>query len=391
MKILTSSMFDAIPGLWGIAMRLEASATGQAMKATVEDSPYHREENTWVHTEMTLDHYLTHLAPHRTEQQQKITLLALLWHDSGKPAAEEVLEKKDGSGVYRRYAGHEQDSAVTFTETWLKDPALQALLDPSEARQVRWIIEHHLPFGYKDKVKVSALRTAIAHTLGEDEECFYDHLQSDAFGRISDGMEEKLGNVAEWIAQFKAVPLETHVVDQDRGSCHILIGPSGSGKSTWRAQHEKRSTRVISMDEYRHDFYMKECGDVKGDVKALYAATFNFACDNESRFKAFMNEKIAGAFGELRERPCGLAAVIVDNTNGSKKARTRYVQEARSLGMKVVAVEFWTTFQTLLARQKTRPEKEVPYSSLKQQYFAQTSAWLGSEVDEVIQVYHPET
>jgi predicted kinase len=361
--------------------------------ATVEASPWHREENVAVHTEMALDWYATNLAPLRTPQQNKITSIALLFHDTGKPAAEEVLEKKDGSGTYRRYAGHEQDSAVTFTETWLTDPFLQQLLTPDEARQVRWIIEHHLPFGYKDKVKVSALRTAVAHTLREDEECFYDHLQSDAFGRISDGMEEKLKAVADWIAQFKAVPLETHVVDPRKGICYILVGPSGSGKSTWRAQYEKRSSVVLSLDEMRLEYFNKMTTpfgagtDVKQDYRDAVAYTFA----NDSAFRAFANARIADRFEELRVFPCNSADVIVDNTNGSKKVRAQYVQQARALHMKIVAVEFWTTFKTLLARQKTRGDKEVPYTALKQQYFAQTSAWKGSEVDAVIQVYHRET
>jgi predicted kinase len=76
----------------------------------------------------------------------------------------------------------------------------------------------------------------------------------------------------------------------------------------------------------------------------------------------------------------------VDNTNGSKKSRAKWIQLARNIGMKVIAVEFWHTLATLTARQKSRDDKEVPYSSLKQQYFAQTCAWHGSEVDEVIVV-----
>jgi predicted kinase len=221
-------------------------------------------------------------------------------------------------------------------------------------------------------------------------------LQSDAFGRISDGMEEKLKNVADWIAQFKAVPLETHVVDPRKGNCCILIGPSGSGKSTWRQQYEKRSTKIISLDEMRLEYFnrmmpMPPGVDVPADVKQDYRDAVAYTFANDSAFRAFANARIADRFEELRVFPCNSADVIVDNTNGSKKVRAQYVQQARSLHMKIVAVEFWTTFQELLARQKTRPEKEVPYSALKQQYFAQTSAWKGSEVDEVIQVYHRET
>jgi len=54
--------------------------------------------------------------------------------------------------------------------------------------------------------------------------------------------------------------------------------------------------------------------------------------------------------------------------------------------MKVVAVEFWNTLGTVLDRQDTRTDKQVPHASVAKQYWSQTSAWLGSEVDEVIVV-----
>ena len=107
------------------------------MMATVEASPWHREANVAVHTEMVLKEYVTNFAPHRSDDQNKIALLALLFHDTGKPAAEETLEKKDGSGTYRRYAGHEQDSAITFTECWLSDPVLRSFVTVDEARKIR--------------------------------------------------------------------------------------------------------------------------------------------------------------------------------------------------------------------------------------------------------------
>jgi hypothetical protein len=142
MNILTSSMFNDIPGFWDVLMTIKASPIGLAMLNTVENSPYHREENTWVHTEMCIAHYNKQFAPFRSKKQNTIATLALLFHDVGKPAAEETLDKKDGTGQYRRYAGHEAVSAVAFTECYMTMSALRELVTPREARAIRWCIEH---------------------------------------------------------------------------------------------------------------------------------------------------------------------------------------------------------------------------------------------------------
>ena len=362
----------------------------KTMQATVEDSPWHREANVAVHTEMCIYQYMTRFLPLRSERQNKIALLALLFHDSGKPAAEETLDKKDGSGTYRRYAGHEQNSAITFTECWLKDPVLQSFVSVDEARQIRWIIEHHLPYGYKDGKKRSDLRTATEHTLRDNIETFYDCLRSDAAGRISDDHEQKLANVEEWIREFRTVPLTINRYSTSMGVCYVLIGPSGSGKSTWMRNNKRDVDYVFSRDALYLDFYSQSGVEVGfTDAKKIYADAWRYCCiDNEKEFEKYLNEQLSHTFRtslkSLQAQP--FRSVFIDNTNGGKKARAKYVQAARSIGMKVVAVEFWNTFDTLAARQQTRPDKEVPLSSLRQQYFAQTCAWKGSEVDEVIVV-----
>lgn len=383
-KILTPSMFADCPKIWDIVCRFETSPIGRSMQATVEDSPYHREENTWVHTEMAIAHYLKVYGPHRTERQNRLAVISLLWHDAGKPSAEEVVET--AGSTYRRYGGHEQISAVFFTEFFLQDLPLQELITLDEARQIRWIIEHHVPFGFKDPQKRTALRTALAHTMREDEETFFDHVRSDAAGRISDDHQQKLRSTEDWFVEFKQLSLAVNRVDTNKGRAFIMIGPSGSGKSTWTTARVRPGDKVLSLDTARLAFLStkNDIGFSRGDEKGFYRAAFEHACANEREFNAFVQQQTREAFHELRATG---ADVYIDNTNGSKKVRAKWIQEARAVGMKVIAVEFWNTLETLAQRQKTRSDKEVPYSSLKSQYFAQTSAWHGSEVDEVIVVH----
>lgn len=363
--------------------KFKQSPAWKQMTETVEASPWHREANVAVHTEMTLEQYRTRFEPIRMPEQNKIAKFALLFHDVGKPAAEEVLEKKDGSGeMYRRYAGHEQDSSVAFMEEYVRNADLRAILTVQESRMVRWIIEHHLPYGLKQADKVNGLRLAMKITLGDMEETFYDCLRSDSAGRISDDHAQKLANVEEWIENFKKIPLVldfTNGTAAKRTMC-ILIGPSGSGKSTWTAKHQKPGDIVLSLDTMRLDFLAKSGvqHDTYADEGALYAHAWEYATAKEAAFTkhilATTKELMTSATGDL---------VFIDNVNASRKRRAQWVQLGRAHGCKIVAVEFWNTLEVLAARQKTRGDKSVPYNAVKQQQYSVTCAWLGDECDEV--------
>lgn len=361
----------------------KGSADWAELQNTVEDSPWHREANVAVHTEMTIEQYRNRFAPFRSDVQNTIAMFALLYHDRGKPAAEETLEKKDGSGLYRRYAGHEQNSAVAFTEAYIKDVNLRNALSPSHARTVRWIIEHHLPYGYKDVTKRRALLTAINGTMTSIEDTFYDVLRSDAAGRISDDHEQKLANVEDWIAAFRAQ--EPFVITPTRDQkMFILVGPSGSGKSTWVAGNLKEHDEIISMDTYRLEFTtFKGFPRTAEETDAqFYERAWPFATiEHEKEFKVFFGKRIDE---QLRAAAVSGGNVFIDIVNASKKKRQMFIELGRRYGFKIVGVEFWNSFDTLVARQGTRPDKAVPASSIKQQMYATTCMWLGYECEDVV-------
>jgi predicted kinase len=358
------------------------------MLATVENSPWHREANVAVHTEMVMQQYRDRFAAARTSKENLIALSALLFHDTGKPSAEEVVEKKDGSGeVYRRYAGHEQDSAVTFSELYVTMPSLRALLTPIEARAVRWIIEHHLPYGLKDVQKRRALAAgtyAALEEAGVSYETFFDCLRSDAAGRISDDHETKLQAVEDWIAEFKTVSVD-RLMSRSMRTMYILVGPSGSGKTTYIKQHfDPQFDRWISMDELKLEFFDAKnftlLGEIATSTAAKYDLAWEYANDNESAFKKFVKEKVDKIFDSMEP---SYGSVFIDITNLGRKVRTQWVERGHKHGMRMVGVEFWNAEATLHARQFTRGDKIVPRSSVRQQIFAQTCCFIGQEVDEV--------
>jgi predicted kinase len=298
-----------------------------------------------------------------------------------------VLDKKDGTGQYRRYAGHEQDSAVTFTECYLKMPELRALLSEREARAIRWTIEHHLPYGMTDKIKRQGLRTAT-HMTFEDadvsDRTFFDVLRSDCWGRISDDHDEKKAKVEEWITEFQKIePSVQRIVGAS--TMLLLIGPSGSGKSTFRAMYE--GDAVISADEMKISFYREAKGvafTMPVSDADVYAAAWQYCTMDAEGSKAFDKHFKAEALRIVKAEAAKGGRVIVDMVNSSKKKRGPFIEMAKQCKMAVVAVEFWNTFDTLSARQKTRGDKCVPDASIKQQLYATTCAWYGLEVQHII-------
>lgn len=357
------------------------------MKNTVENSPWHREANVAVHTEMVMQQYRDHFMSRHTEIENVIALTALLFHDTGKPSAEEVLEKKDGSGdTYRRYAGHEQDSAVFFQECYMTMPELRQLLPTYAARAVRWIIEHHLPYGYKDKQKREGLAIATKVALAEagaSFSLFFDCLRSDAAGRISDDHEQKLQNVEDWIVQFLSVNT-TPIAISEGLVMFLLVGPSGSGKSTWtRERFNPATDAVISYDDLKMTWFKQQqspSAELLSDEVAFYDAAWAYANENESEFQKFANGMINALLDRVKHAN---GTVFIDTVNASKKKRGKFIELAKQKKFRVVAVEFWNSAQTLIDRQKTRGDKAVPYKSVMQQINAINGVWAGFEADEV--------
>jgi predicted kinase len=354
----------------------------RAMRDTVENSPWHREANVAVHTEMVMQEYLDKFYKSSSEAENVVSLLALLMHDIGKPRAEEVLEKKDNPGeFYRRYANHEQDSAALFMELYVTSSVIQEIISPLEARAVRWIIEHHLPYGLKDKKKRQSLAISTHCTLAEaglSYNVFFSCLRSDAAGRISDDHQKKLADVESWINEFSLVSTEHHTVKSAR-TLYMLIGPPGSGKSTYVREHAGPGDQLFSLDECRINFFVKsavlDC-QPKSD-KDQYRQAWAYAEENSEEFTKYIQSVLKAVFANKQGN------IFIDNTNLSKKRRTQYVDLARRNMMAVHGVEFWNPLAVLIARQSTRPDNCVPADAVTTQFYSASSAWVGAEVDTV--------
>lgn len=396
--------------------RVRATRHWKTMAETVENSPWHREANVAVHTDMTINIYLDQFAANRTDRQQVITLMSLLFHDFGKPEAEEVVEKKDSPGeMYRRYAGHEPVSANEFMSFIIDNHELRDMFFRQgfgweDVRKIKVMIEHHLPYGIERPAKRQALRNMVAKTFdGMDEECFYDMLRSDNRGRISDDHQTKITAVEAWIEEFRAMPvvfedlakrrlngmgLKPFAVNRDgsfdhdrplkQKTCIMLYGVSGAGKSTWVHEHCRGDYIVVNEDNWRLEYYERNLPvDGLGFWMSLTRQErYDFAWDachkdENSTYDQFAREKYDAVLAQGKD-------IILDRMNEGRKVRGPWIEAAKKCGYTIKSVEFYISERMAKARQRTREDKRVQDNRVHAIYMRQETPWFGAEVDDFI-------
>jgi hypothetical protein len=185
----------------------------ERMKRTVEDSPWHREENVFVHTMMVVDQYVRMVdanCEHYSEPWSRLDYLgamAALFHDTGKPAAE-IKKHSEARGDYRAYHGHELLSARLF-ETYAA--ARFPLFSAQDIVTVSFIIEHHMPWSVEDKEKRRNLALTANHYCGA--EVFVRHLLADQYGRFSDDQPAKVKMADDWVSKFMELAATVRMPD----------------------------------------------------------------------------------------------------------------------------------------------------------------------------------
>ena len=388
----TKDFFDAFKA------QIELTANWQTMINTVENSPWHREANVAVHTNMTIEQYQLQFYEQRTERQRIITLMALLFHDFGKPEAEETLEKKDEPGVfYLRYAGHEPISGNVFLSFMIDHNELREMFFDqgftwADIRMIKVMIEHHLPYGFKNEQKRQKLKQMIDVTLGEDVVCFYDMLRSDCHGRISDDHETKKANVEEWIAGFEVVEWHQRAIKNNAPELILLVGISGAGKTTY-IKNLIGEHVVFAEDDLRLVYAREHMSDGQyaaiADMSAAdhYQLCWNFCHlvkietpDDGSPKRQSFDQFSAAEFAKLLATGKN---IIIDRMNQNRKGRSKYIESAKAKGYKVSSVEFFISESKAKERQKTRGDKSLPDYRVHQISMQLETPWLGSEVDSM--------
>lgn len=330
------------------------------MSKVSENSPWHRERNIAVHTDMVFQNYLTLIG---TDSDHYAILggLAVIFHDTGKPIAcnNNGIKFKPERGNYLSFGGHEQISARIWEDyaarnwTMLVGTFNLAVYD---IYAIGWMIEYHLPWGVKKTDKINQIARSAIRTV--TPKIYTSVLLADTLGRISDDGVEKRANVRAWIDNFHTTivpPLLSGVSvrDEDQPILIMPIGASGSGKSTLRENLllDNPELVIYSWDDLRLEFYSSN-----------YDEAYKLATEDNN-----FGKKVNARFMEMVKTG---KDIYVDNINVSKKRRAFFVREARRKGYFVRAVIFPIELDVLRARQETRTDKTVPDFVVKSQYRA---------------------
>lgn len=164
----------------------------------------------------------------------------------------------------------------------------------------------------------------------------------------------------------------------------ILIGASGSGKSTARRQLEEKFSDCVvntfSLDDCRINFY-KEKKVKSTEVLSegdLYGKAFAYANKRGKEFDDYVAARWKDALNAQ--------VVIVDNVNGTRKSRWKWIEPLKKANFLVTAIQLQTPLNIIIERQAARGDKSVPENIVRQQYMHQEEAMVGSEFDELIVV-----
>lgn len=324
------------------------------MNSLAENSPWHRETSIGIHTNMVVANYIGMVEHEWWLRDELVGALAAAFHDVGKPVAAEKngIQFKPERGEYLSFTNHELISARLWedyaSKNWKK---LVNLFDltPYDIYTIGWMIEYHTS-AWKIKNKEKRRYLMLTSMLASEPRIFINLLEADAYGRISDGATQKRESLKDWIRNFydelpREIPDDP---DEDQSILIIPIGPSGCGKSTYRTTLDS-TYECFSLDDLRLNWYSND-----------YAEAFRLSCEDKE-----FNKKSQNTFLQLIKTGTN---VYVDNTNTSKKRRAWYINEARRKGYHIKAILFPCSVETVVSRQNTRPDKNVPEEAVIRQY-----------------------
>lgn len=341
------------------------------MKGMCENSPWHREENVAVHTEMVMDAYVDR--NQMNSKEDMMAMIALLFHDTGKPWARALPENKCYSkerGTYYRSKGHEKKSARIFEDffcTYYKTLFAPAGLDREDVTPITAMIEYHLPFDYRSgsgSIRQGLFETMSSYGLVNT---YCEVLISDALGRDSDDKDEKIKNTKAWIEEFKKTQVVPEPLNKENGEMIILCGPSGCGKSSFVKKHFKDGDYHYSWDIIREEVTEAE-GLLSNDQTSIdrrnmaYEYTFK---EGKAKFESAYQRELSRI---VRVASGSGANVFIDNTNLSRKRRKLMTTAAKRAGLNVRFVVFPISEKSLLGRIEGRTDHKIPHAAVQQQY-----------------------
>lgn len=365
------------------------------METTIEDSPYHREDNVFEHTKMVTNYFIQFTDEKRSSSQWMYEdvqgAVACVFHDFGKPDTEEEFYSEKYEKTIRQYKGHEIVSAAYFMDCWCKNEFnVRSIIDDINAFYNVWVmVAYHLPYQFKEN-NLKILKTHLDHYGITDT--FTRVLLSDCHGRIQDEREKEIQGCYSWIDAFNEVkPLV--LIDDNDSEILVMVGVPASGKSTLsKIMTDEQSTVVVSFDSirqamfpeansYREAYQMFEdyFNDEERDPSLVHHR-LNVG-DPQKRYST--NELFQMILRDTIKKADVNTKVIIDNTSLSRKSRRVINAMNNKNPRKVKATMFIRSLDELISNENLRSDYDKRgVGTIKRMYFSYFPVLIG-EVDDV--------
>jgi predicted kinase len=322
-------------------------------------NPYHLEGDVWTHTMMVLMKVRDMGLP---EEKFKISSIAALLHDIGKPASVELKQEKRRKG----FSGHEGLStfmAIEVLELMVND----GIITPSEAVEILKVINLHSELF--STIKEGSDSSKLIDKFKYQKELFeYVMIQSeaDSFGRYyneeivntpgrhKETPKELFKDVLSSI--FEKSSISIYKESKSTPFCLLLVGTPLSGKSTFIEEFiQQNDVVVISRDDSLVEYGInKNLGSTYSEIwKALTE-------DDQGEIDNIIQTKFNNAVKGKRN-------IVIDMTNTSIKSRRRWLSNLPKDYIKKAQV-FFTSFKEMSSLNKERhikSGKNIPEYILK--------------------------
>lgn len=311
-------------------------------------NPYHMEGDVWTHTMMVMQEA-------HNDTNSKVSLLAALLHDVGKPYVREVKYTRDGSKLLSYFTGHEGASFYLSIKV-LNHLETLGFLNKEEKIQVLNTIGLHNIFFNLNEEKIQQYLPKFNN--------FYEYnlllkqTKYDTQGRVVD---DDVLNANEFFIEGyndfveigkKYFSQNSTLSEEEENSITLLVGVPGTGKSTYLNNMEDVDDAVIISRDNELQKYGKEKYGITS-----YNEVWKKLTDNEhKKIDETINNNFRKAVKERKN-------IIVDMTNLSNKSRRKWLNVPKTYSKK--AIIFCTDFDTIFSRNLNRGDKKLPDDLIK--------------------------
>lgn len=314
----------------------------ESMQNCIQEPKYHGEKDVLKHTELVCE-YADILSKNLNERDRKIILYAATLHDAGKP---KCTSEENGEIIHRGHSKLSYHIALEILHD-IKLPFIDLL-------QILNLIRNHGNPNYtieNSNEEYDVIKMSLDCRL----DLLYMLATADNLGRISDNNDELMikleyfKEVAERLncfnnpyqfksdtAKFNYLIKKTHYhtdIPYEKHKCtaRILCGIAGSGKDYLIQKMNWNSDTIISLDDIRKEFKVKQTDD-QGTIKQIAKERLkeclrkgkDFTWNSTNSREQFRSELVSicsdyGAFIEIHYIHKPLQKIIEQNRTRDEK------------------------------------------------------------------------